>query len=259
MQHGEKRWTETERDQHKVVVVPLGSLEQHGHHLPMLTDTMIISEIARRAELEIGDEARFLPAFWLGASHHHLAFPGTVSLANNLYVAVIEDVLESLIAGGFRRIFLLNGHGGNITPGRQALYNVQLRHRDTPDLYLAFSSWWAIAADQVAGIPGLQSPVVTHACEQETSMILRLRPELVDMESAKGTNIPFESAFYVPDFSAASRVDVPRAFDQLSQTGAFGRPELASPEKGESLFSAAAGEVLRFIREFAAWSPIGAS
>ncbi len=256
MHHGERRWVETERDLRKVVVAPLGSLEQHGHHLPMLTDTMIITEIARRAEFELGDEARFLPTLWLGASHHHLAFPGTVSLSNNLYVSVIEDVLESLIGGGFRRIFLLNGHGGNITPGRQALYNVQLRHRDKPELFLAFSSWWALSAEQVATIPGLQSPSVTHACEQETSMILRTRPELVDMESATGTNIPFDSAFYVPDFSGPSRVDVPRAFNQLSKTGAFGHPELATAGKGEALFQAAAGEVVRFVREFAAWREI---
>ena len=256
MLHGEKRWTETERDHSKVVVVPLGSLEQHGHHLPMLTDTMIITEVARRAESELGEEARFLPTLWLGASHHHLAYAGTISLSNDLYVKVIEDLLESLILGGFRRIFLLNGHGGNITPGRQALYNVQLRHKDIPELFLAFSSWWALAADQVAAIPDLHAHMVTHACEQETSMILRLRPELVDMDSAKGTNISFESAFYVPDFSAPSRVDVPRTFDQLSKTGAFGHPELATAEKGEALFQAAAGEVVKVVREFARWPSI---
>ena len=258
MQHGERRWVETVRDSAKVVVAPLGSLEQHGHHLPMLTDTMIISEIARRAESELKEDARFLPTLWLGASHHHLAYAGTVSLNNDLYVKVLEDLLESLISAGFRRIFLLNGHGGNITPGRQALYNVQLRNRENPELFLAFSSWWTLAADQIAAVPDLGCPYVTHACEQETSMILRLRPELVDMEAAKGANIPFESAFYTPDFSAPSRVDVPRAFDQLSQTGAFGRPERATAEKGEALFTAAAGEVVTFVREFARWPEIAA-
>src|ERR1051325_1653538 len=179
MQHSERRWVETESNAAKVVVAPLGSLEQHGHHLPMLTDTMIITEIARRAETALGDEAVFLPTLWLGASDHHRAMPGTVSASNNRYVGILEDLVESLIGGGFRRIFLLNGHGGNITPGRMALYNVQLRHRDKPNLYMAFSSWWAIAAEQVAAIQGLEAKNVTHACEQETSMILRIRPDLV--------------------------------------------------------------------------------
>jgi creatinine amidohydrolase len=256
MLHGERKWTETSDSCGKVIVAPLGSLEQHGHHLPLLTDTMIITEIARRAESELGDEALFLPTLWLGASDHHLAFPGTVSAANNHYVAILEDLVESLIRAEFSRIFLLNGHGGNITPARQALYNVHLRHRDAHDLYLAFSSWWDIAAEQVAAIQGLDAKKVTHACEQETSMILRLRPELVAMPEARGANIPFDSSFYFPDFSRPSRVDVPRTFDQLSVTGAFGHPEIATVEKGEALFAAAAREVVAFAREFTTWPAI---
>lgn len=253
MQHGERRWTQTASQTDRVIVAPLGSLEQHGHHLPMLTDTLIITEIARRAEAELDDSALFLPTLWLGASHHHLAMPGTVSAANDHYVLILEDMIESLIGAGFRRIFLLNGHGGNITPGRQALYNIQLRHRDKADLYIAFSSWWTLAAEQVAAIQGLEAHMVTHACEQETSMILRMRPELVDMREARGATIPFESAFYCPDFSGPSRVDVPRAFDMLSETGAFGHPERATAEKGEALFAAAVGEVVAFVREFGNW------
>jgi len=253
MLHGERRWTQTASLTDRVIVAPLGSLEQHGHHLPMLTDTLIITEIARRAERELSDSVLFLPTLWLGASHHHLAMPGTVSTANDHYVLILDDLVESLIGAGFRRIFLLNGHGGNITPGRQALYNVQLRHRDKADLYIAFSSWWTLAAEQVAAIQGLEAHMVTHACEQETSMLLRIRPDLVEMSEARGASIPFESDFYCPDFSRPSRVDVPRAFDMLSETGAFGHPEIATEEKGEALFAAAAGEVVKFVREFARW------
>lgn len=250
---GEQQWTEIEAVADRVVVLPLGSLEQHGHHLPLLTDSMIGSEIARRAEAELGDEALFLPLLWVGASDHHRAFTGTVSISNSVYVDVLVDILESLIAGGFRKIFLLNAHGGNITPGRMALYDVQMRHRDLTDLWLAFSSWWTIAAEQVAALTGVEQEMVTHACEQESSMILRLRPELVRMDVACGAVIPFESAFYCPDFSRPSRVDVPRAFDQLSVTGAFGHPEIATAEKGEALFGAAVEQVVAFVREFATW------
>ncbi len=253
MQLGERNWQEAKDLTKKVVVVPLGSLEQHGHHLPLLTDSLIGTEIARRAEAELGETALFLPMLWVGASDHHRAMPGTVSISNAVYVKVLIDIMESLIGGGFRRIFLLNSHGGNITPGRMAIYDVQLRHRDKSDLWLAFSSWWALAADQVAAIQGLEAKMVTHACEQETSMILRLRPELVKREAAKGATIPFESAFYYPDFSRPSRVDVARAFDQLSRTGAFGHPEIATEAKGEALFAAAVGEVVAFVQEFATW------
>jgi len=253
VKYGELNWTQIEDASHKVVVLPLGSLEQHGYHLPLLTDTMIGAEITRRAEEALGDEAVFLPMLWVGASDHHRAFPGTVSASNHVYVDLLVDMIESIIAGGFRRIFLLNSHGGNITPGRMAIYDVQLSHRDMPDLYLAFSSWWTLAAEQVAALTNVRQEMVTHACEQESSMILRLRPELVRMDAARGATIPFESAFYFPDFSRPSRVDVPRAFDQLSATGAFGHPELAEAEKGEALFSAAVEQVTAFVREFAEW------
>ncbi len=253
---GERNWTEIRQLVERVVVVPLGSLEQHGHHLPLLTDTLIGTEIARRAEAILHDEALFLPMLWLGASDHHRAFPGTVSISNDVYVRVLVDLLESLIAGGFRRIFLLTAHGGNMLPGSMAIYDVQLRHRDKPDLWLALSSWWRMAPEQVRGLIKGDQESVTHACELETSMILRLRPELVKLEAAVGANIPFDSAFYTPDFHRPSRVEVARAFDQVSATGAFGHPELATPEQGEALFAAAVDEIVAFVREFATWKAI---
>ena len=143
MQLGEQNWRDAGQLTHKVVVMPTGAFEQHGYHLPLLTDSLIGSEIARRAAMELGDEALFLPMLWIGASEHHRAFPGTVSLKNETYVRVLVEMLESLIGSGFRRIFLLNAHGGNIIPGQMAIYDVQLRfHKQMPDLWLAFSSWF---------------------------------------------------------------------------------------------------------------------
>ena len=153
----------------------------------------------------------------------------------------------------FRRIVLLNAHGGNDVPGLQAVYETQLRHQDLPDLWLAFFTWFTMAAEQIAAIPGLVQKKVTHACELETSLILHLKPHLVKPELARGANIPFESAFYSPDFSRPSRVAVPRAFHQLSETGAFGHPENASAAKGEQILDVTVHEVVAFLREIAAW------
>lgn len=251
----ELKWTELQPLTGKVVVLTLAACEQHGHHLPLLTDTMIGTEIASRAEAELADQALFLPTLWVGCSDHHRAFPGTISLSAEVYVHLIEDIVESLIGSGFRRIFLLNAHGGNITPTQLALYNVQCRHRDKPELWLVFSSWWQIASESIRQIESLQAKMVTHACEQESSMILRLRPELVAMDAARGAGIPFESAFYCPDESRPSRVDVVRMYEQLTASGAQGHPELATTEKGEALFTAVSAEVVAFIREFAHWRP----
>ena len=238
----------------KVVVLPIGSLEQHGHHLPMLTDSLIGGEIVRRAQGELGDEAIFLPMLWTGASDHHLGLPGAVSVNLETYTRLLMDLVDSLIQHGFRRIVLLNSHGGNGSPANNAINLLQKKHSDLPDLWLVLVSWFQIAAGQIAGIEGLQQKHVSHACELETSMILRLRPELVKMSAAHGANIPFKSAFWSADSSGPSRVSVARTFEQTSRTGALGHPELATAEKGEALFEAASHEIAAFIREFSTWS-----
>jgi creatinine amidohydrolase len=253
MQLGERNWTEVEDLIDRVVVLPLGSFEQHGHHLPLLTDSLICTEIVRRAEAEVGDAALFLPTLWVGASDHHRAFPGTVSISNQVYVQILIELLESLIGSGFRRILLLNAHGGNQTPGQMAVYEVRMRYSDRADLWLVLGTWYAMAAERVADLDGMQQEGVIHACEMETSMVLHLLPQLVDTAAARGTTIPFESAFYVPDFTRRSRVEVPRTFDSLTEIGALGHPELATAEKGEALFSAVVDEVVAFLREFATW------
>jgi creatinine amidohydrolase len=241
----------------KVVILPIASLEQHGHHLPMLTDTLIGEEIARRAQAELGDLALFLPMLWVGASDHHRGLPGAVSAGNDTYTRLLVDILDSLIGHGFRRILLLNSHGGNAGPGGNALYQARLKYREMPGLWLVLASWFSLAGPQIAQIEALEQKHVTHACELETSMILRLRPELVKMEDARGANIPFESAFWSADSSGASRVSVARTFEQVSRTGALGHPELATAEKGEQLFAAAVREVAALVRELAAWQDPG--
>lgn len=256
MRYGERRWPQMPDQADKVVVLPLGSTEQHGHHLPLLTDTMICEEIVRRAEAELGDEVLFLPALWFGVSEHHRGFPGTVSVRQRTYVRMLSDVMESLIGGGWHRIVLLNAHGGNELPGRTAVNETQMRHRERRDLWLIFATWYTLAAPQIAAQPALEQKWITHACELETSLMLRLRPELVDMDAARGAAIDFESAFYRPDSSRASRVSIVRPFDHVSETGAYGHPEYGTPGKGEDLLAAATGELVAFLREVATWGPL---
>jgi creatinine amidohydrolase len=256
MLYGEQNWTQIPDLTGKVVVVPLGSLEQHGHHLPLLTDTLGCIEIAHRAEQELGDAALFMPMLWVGASDHHLGFPGTVSLHNTTYTQVIDDILESLIGSGFRRIVLLNAHGGNVGPGSTALYEVEMRHREEENLWLAMATWFSLAAPQIAQIEELEQKFVTHACELETSMILFLRPDLVRLGAARGAHTPFPSQFYCPDSSRPSRVSVQRPFEYKSETGALGHPELGSAEKGEAILQAGVEQVVAFVREIAEWPPI---
>jgi creatinine amidohydrolase len=253
MLYGEQKWTQIPDLASKVVVLPLGSLEQHGHHLPLLTDSLIGAEIVSRAEAELGDAAVFLPMLWVGASDHHRRFPGTVSLGNETYTQMLVDVLESLIGSGFRRILLLNAHGGNDMPASAALYQVQMRRRDKRDLWLVLGTWFALAAPQIAALEALEQKRVTHACELETSMMLYLHPEWVNLEAARGASASFASDFYDPYSGRASYVTIRRPFEHISVTGAYGHPELATAEKGEALFAVAVDQVVACVREIASW------
>ncbi len=132
-------------DKNTPVVFPLAALEQHGRHLPVFTDSMLMGEIARRAELELRDEVLFAPLQWLGNSHHHLDFPGTMSAEPRVYLDLLGGMMENFLAHGFRRLFFLNGHGGNDVPGKQAVFELRQRHRDRADLLLLFATYWNLA------------------------------------------------------------------------------------------------------------------
>lgn len=238
----------------KVVVLPLGSFEQHGNHLPLLTDSMIGGEVARRAEIELGSDFLFLPTLWVGASHHHLHFPGTVSIRQDRYIGILEDMVESLVEGGFRRIFLLNAHAGNIVPAQAALTNVQIRLRKQhPDLFLAFVSWFDIARDALGALDGVLQSAVSHACEWETSAIEAIDAALVVREQRVGAQFSFPSRYFDPSYAGPSRVFVARTMEQGTTTGAYGWPERSSAEKGERILATAASEVVAFLREFQTW------
>src|SRR3954451_1464463 len=94
------------------VVLPIAALEQHGGHLPVFTDSLLLGEIARRASEDLGDRILWAPLMWLGNSEHHLDFPGTLSAAPRLYLDLLQGLADNFIQHGFRRLVFLNGHGG---------------------------------------------------------------------------------------------------------------------------------------------------
>src|SRR5438128_345904 len=124
------------------VVFPIAALEQHGRHMPLFTDSMLLGEIVRRTAEQLGEHVLFAPLMWLGNSEHHLDFAGTLSAAPRTYLDLLNDLLENFIQHGFRRLVFINGHGGNDVPGRQAVFEVRQRHRQRGDLLLLFATYW---------------------------------------------------------------------------------------------------------------------
>src|SRR5215470_3562738 len=116
-------WPEVKRLKpgNKVVLFPLGSFEQHGPHLPLTTDTDLVTAITRRIEQKRAKQILCLPTLWPGHSTHHLFFPGTLSVRQMPYVQMVVELCHSIARMGAQKVFLLNGHGGNDVPVRTAL------------------------------------------------------------------------------------------------------------------------------------------
>lgn len=229
-----------------VVVVPVGSTEQHGPHLPTQVDSLLVGEIARRAARRVKDTPIVVtPTVWSGLAEHHISLGGTLSLDFQTFFAVLRCLCRSLVRQGFSRILLLNGHGGNIA-ALTVVVNELAVELDRP---IATTSYWPLAKDDFAAILERQK-TVRHACEAETSMLLALAPELVDMAKAERAVGPTERELAeVTGTEAAHRW---RSFKARTSHGAIGDPRLATAEKGERLIDAAAVAVASLVsnREF---------
>ncbi|HRX54356.1 MAG: creatininase family protein [Verrucomicrobiales bacterium] len=229
------------------VLIPVAALEQHGRHMPVFTDSLLMGEVARRAEKVLGRHALFAPLQWLGNSHHHLDFPGTLSAEPRLYLDLLCGLVENFLHHGFRRVLIINGHGGNDVPGKQAIFELRQRHRDRMDLLLLFATYWHLAPGGHAAHPDLQQPEMGHAGEWETSMVLRLAPELV-RDHRQAPDVPFGQGF-----EPASRGWTMR---DRSEPGHIGRPALATPEKGEALFEHFTSGLVRLVERMEAWDGV---
>lgn len=253
MKYGDGCWVDIEQsDKNKVVVVPLGSMEQHGHHSPLLTDTYLVTAVGERVERELREETYFLPTLWLGASDHHLDLPGTTSVPNHVYTLVIKNIVRSISRAGFQRIFFLNGHGGNVIPGTQAITELANESDEYNNMWMALASYWSVASPVMAAENhGMQTQQLTHACEYETSMMLWLHGEIMRMDRVTSSPPLLDSPFFHSE--QGGRINVAKRMGTWTPTGAMGGPQHATAEKGESLLNAITGEVVAFLKDFSTW------
>ena len=215
--------------QDAMVIVPVGSLEQHGPHMPVEVDSQLGEQVANRTARLIdarGHKVVVLPMLWTGISEHHMSFGGTITLDLPIFSAVIEGICRSLVRHGFRRIVLLNAHGGNDNALRS------LTDELTPKLGVPIVqfAYWDASADVIGAILQMQ-PQVQHACEAETSMMMAVRPELV-----VGGRIPLPNRMPDAPEIVGAGVYRWRTLGAMSASGVVGHPEAATAEKGNRLF-----------------------
>lgn len=249
------RWPEVkELDfSHLVVLLPLGSFEQHGHHLPLTTDSRIVTAIAEVAEAGRSDRVLLLPTLWPGHSTHHLFFPGTLSIEQENYIRMIIDLCGSMVGMGGRKLFLLNGHGGNDVPVRAAMREVKTKFHTVAALHTVFASYWTLAAQTIKEVRESELGGVSHACEMETSIMLHLSPDEVRMDLARRDGPQYASPYRKADMQAAKPIYMVNEFHELSISGAIGRPDLATAEKGKRFLDGIVRDVTAFIDDFLTW------
>lgn len=235
-----------------VLVLPLGSVEQHGNHMPLGTDTMLSQAVSLAAAERMAGLVAVLPPPWYGFSAHHMRFAGSITLRAETLMAMADDIVASLVQHGFRRILIVNGHGGN--GGVIDVLASTLGHKHYGRARIAATTYFQLAREAIARLRQSEPGGMGHACEFETAMIQHLRPELVRLDRAATTYPDPGSRYLTTDLLGGSPIRVYHDFGDLSPSGTLGDPSLATPDKGAAFFDAVVGELVAFIEDFAGWT-----
>ena len=240
-----------------VVVLPVGSVEQHGRHVPVGCDTLASSVIARESAEDVADNppVLVLPPLWFGYSPHHMGFAGTVTLSSETFINVLCEVSQSLLRQGVTHLVLLNGHGGNVSALDVAASRIGEEWRGRARV-VAVTYWHLVShrADEFRDSP---AGGTGHAGEFETSLMLAVHEDLVQMEQADPHYPKMPSEYLSSDLFETARARMYNDFRDLSPSGTLGDPTFASKAKGEKILAACTEEFCAFLKDFATW-PLGA-
>lgn len=238
-----------------VPVVPLGSVEQHGPHLPMGTDSYQVEAIAQRMERRLEDVALLNPVLWIGNSVNHLGYGACIYVEPVRYAQLLTDIGRCFLDSGFRHLFFLNGHGANVGPLTTALHQLEhdyIRLRD--DLQIAAASWWALAESSIEKVRESPEGAAGHACEIETSVMLSARPSLVRTDRfVEGPAHHPHPEWASYDFNGRNPVTFVEMFHRDAPDGVVGRPDLGSPAKGETIVDECVERLAEFLQAFSEW------
>lgn len=249
LEYGRLSWPEVKRAaaQGRVPIVPVGTLEDHGPHLPIDTDVTIAEAVCRGAATRLAQESVLLPPVVHGYSPHHMDFPGTVTIGWDTFCRYCTDIATSLVAHGFQRVLFVNGHGSNQNLVEMAARLAMIEHPRA----LVAASFYLTSPESAAVIQSVRDSSrggMAHACELETSLYLHISPEAVDMDQAVDERGYPETPHSWLDWSDGPLKLMPW-WSSFSHSGIQGDAREATAAKGEALFQAAVAEVASFVTE----------
>lgn len=224
-----------------VVLFPVGSTEQHGKHMAIDNDAFTALEISKRVAEKTG--VLVAPVMPFGYSIHHMKFAGSITLKFETLVAVYKEVCESLIHHGFKKIVIMNGHGGNINAVNQALREVRSEQGVIVYNVMVFPMEDGFGSDS---LKVCKQESGGHACEMETSVGLALGQRIIIGNAEKWTPPKLMTEF---DKKYSTKVATARDFHEITEIGSLGDPTIASIEKGEEMVNAVVREISEFVED----------
>lgn len=235
-------------ERNAVVILPIASIEQHGPHLPVMTDTRLGQEVAHRAARQAYDTRPVVvaPVMWAGLSEHHMPYGGTLTLSHATFRAVLKDLIAAITRHGFRDILISNSHGGNVIAMQQIIDELAPEVAAT----LVGVTYPSEAAAEIADILEDQEGMM-HACEAETAMMMALEGDLVDSSDLAALATPMSGKRFLQAGKSAYRW---RPFPHVTANGVAGVPEKATAEKGERLLEVSAQALADLITDPETWA-----
>ncbi len=229
-----------------VVILPIGSVEDHGPHLPLDVDNFLIWTICEEAAQRAGGEILLMPIIPFGFETHHMDFPGTIDVGMEHLLHFVLDVTKSVAHHGFRRILIADGHGSNMP----ILDLVARRTILEADALCVPFLWPSLALAEIRQLRESGRGGMAHACELETSVYLHLDAGRVQMEKARKEIEPAPSDFIWADLTDPGPLRMMDHWSRFSKSGTNGDPTLATAEKGRIIYEAVVSNLIRLAREF---------
>ena len=234
-----------------VVMLPFGTVEDHGYHLPINTDNVIVEALCLETARCAPGEMLVMPTMNYGFDDHHMDFPGTVTVGMQTLIMCVSDIALSVARHGFTHILIVIGHGSNYSIAELAARRVVLES----------GAICGAMCPNAAGDPTLAEPTfsdmrrsapggVAHAGEYETAMMLYLRPDLVQMEKAVEERGQLKLEYFNWDYPEPSPLLWQDWWSRMSESGVCGDATVATAEFGEALFKTTVENFVEFVREF---------
>ena len=246
MQYHLLTWPEVDelrKNNKTLLILPLGTVEQHGYHLPLGTDTIILESVLQIA-IEKSKQNRYilvLPILPYGFSHHHVAFPGTLSLSAGLLENVLLTLGQQLLSQGFRKLLLISWHGGHTSIMHDVSYELKKAFYDKHIFYISIIDF------AFNKIKELISEPVYHADDLETSIMLALGQRVLMDKAIKDGIAEVLDEYTYLDFKKSSRVKIPVNIAEFSKSDVIDDPTSSSIEKGKLLIEIITDELAKIL------------